>query len=323
MALITYQDVLYESKTDESVLDALLRHNVDINHICKVGACHACVMIVDEGAPPVEATSGLKENQIEQGCVLSCQCIPSEALVVRNTDDFGSFISAKVIKKDFLADDICRLQLEADLDYRAGQFVNIKGPNNQIRSYSLASLASEDDFLELHIKRVNDGIVSNWLIDDIALNNTIEIQGPVGDCFYPSNNTDTDILMISTGTGLAPLVGILRDAIANGHKGQIKLYHGDREPDGLYLDDELKQLVSKHHNIHYIPCVSSVTADIDEGITRSRASDQAFADNTDLNKHLVYLCGSPNMVKDATRAARTAGADKQSIYADPFVSNDK
>ena len=322
MTVITYQDVLYESKPDESVLDALVRHNVEINHICKAGACHACIMVIDKGAPPVEATSSLKENQIEQGCFLSCQCIPTEALVVRNADDFGSFNPAALVKKDFVSDDICRLllQAETDLDYRAGQFINIKGSDNQIRSYSLASLPSEDDFLELHIKRVTDGIVSNWLLDDVVLNDSIEIQGPVGDCFYPSNNIDKDILMISTGTGLAPLIGILRDAIANGHKGQIKLYHGDREPDGLYLHADLQNLTEQYDNIHYIPCVSSPTADIDGDIIRARASDQAFADNKDLNDHLVYLCGSPNMVKDATKAARSAGADKQDIYADAFSS---
>ena len=320
MALITYKDVLYESKTDESVLDALLRHNVEVNHICTVGACQACVMVADKGDLPEKSTSGLKENQIEQGCFLSCQCIPTEALVVRNTDDFGSFSSATVIKKDFLADDICRLQLKVDLDYRAGQFINIKGPDNQIRSYSLASLPSEDNFIELHIKRVTDGIVSNYLLDDVALNDSIEIQGAVGDCFYPSNNTDKDILMISTGTGLAPLIGILRDAIANDHKGQIKLYHGDREPDGLYLHAELQNLASQHDNIHYIPCVSSPTTDIDDDIIRGRASDQAFADNKDLSDHLIYLCGSPNMVNDATKTAKSAGADKQDIYADPFSS---
>ena len=195
MTTITYQGVLYESKTNESVLDALLRHNIDIPYACKAGVCNACVMISDDGELSKNCTIGLKEDLVEQGYFLSCQCIPSAPVTVRKTDDYDLFSQALVIQKDFLSKDVCRLKLHlaTDLYYRAGQYINLRGPEGQIRSYSLASLPLEDSFLELHIKRMPNGLVSNWLFDDVNLGSTIELQGAFGDCFYLPNNYDKDI----------------------------------------------------------------------------------------------------------------------------------
>lgn len=324
MTTITYQNTSYESKTAESVLDTLLRHNIDIPYACKAGVCNACIMVSDNNELSRNCTIGLKETLVEQGYFLSCQCIPSAPVTVRKADDFGLFSQALVMQKDFLSEDVCRLRLHlaTDLYYRAGQYINLRGPEGQIRSYSLASLPSEDSFLELHIKRMPNGLVSNWLFDDINLGSTIDLQGAFGNCFYLPNNPDKDILMISTGTGLAPLVGILRDALASGHKGQIRLYHGDREPNGLYLDKELHSLAEQYDNVHYIPCVSSPTCSVNDDVFIGRAADRAFSDNKDLTDQLVYLCGSPEMVKSSKKMAYLSGADMKHIYADPFITKD-
>ena len=325
MTIITYQDVLYESKANESVLDTLLRHNIDIPYACKAGVCSACVMVADGEKLSCNATLGLKETLVEQGYFLSCQCIPSAPITVRKADDFGLFSQAVVIQRDSLSEDVCRLRLHTatDLYYRAGQYINIRGPENQIRSYSLASVPTQDNYLELHIKRMPNGVVSNWLFDEIKLGSTLEIQGAFGDCYYLPNNPDNDILMIATGTGLAPLLGILRDALASGHKGQIKLYHGDREPSDLYLHDDLHAFANAYANVQYIPCVSASTAEnSDDDIFKGRAADCAFADNKDLKGQSVYLCGSPEMVKSSKKMAYLAGADMKHIYADPFITKD-
>jgi NAD(P)H-flavin reductase/ferredoxin len=315
---------MYESKTDESILDTLLRHNIDIPYACKAGVCNTCVMVADGGKPSCNATLGLKETLVEQGYFLSCQCVPSAPISVRKADEFGLFSQALVIQKSHLSKDVCRLRLRTstDLYYRAGQYINIRGLNEQIRSYSLASVPTQDDYLELHIKRMPNGLVSDWLFNDVSLEDTLDIQGAYGDCYYLPNNPDKDILMIGTGTGLAPLIGILRDAIASGHQGQIRLYHGDKEPDGLYLDDDLRTFADMHDNVHYIPCVSVSTGDVGEDIFKGRAADRAFTDNKDLKGQSVYLCGSPEMVKSARKIAYLSGASMKDIYADPFITKD-
>ena len=65
---------------------------------------------------------------------------------------------------------------------------------------------------------------------------------PKGNCFYIPDNPEQNLLLIGTGCGLAPLYGIIRDALAQGHRGAIKLYHGSKTVESLYMSKELKVL---------------------------------------------------------------------------------
>jgi len=324
LATINYQNEQYESIADESVLDTLLRHNIDIPFSCNAGVCHCCIMVSDSINYPNEANLGLKDTLIEQGYILSCQCKPTDTISVKLAEQYEIFAKALVIEKKMLSDNVCQLKLHSavNLYYRAGQYINVRMNNTQIRSYSLASLPTQDDFLELHIKRMPGGIVSNWLCDEIRQGDTIEIQGAYGDCFYLKKHADRDIVMIATGTGLAPLFGIVREAIIHGHHGDIKLYHGEREQQDLYLDTELRLMAEQHQNFSYFPCVSNSDSNNDKHIFHSRASELAFTQNKNLANCVLYLCGSPEMVSSARKQAYLNGADIKNIYADPFISKE-
>ncbi|PCH62905.1 MAG: oxygenase [Gammaproteobacteria bacterium] len=324
MPVITYQDEQYVSKADESVLDTLLRHQINIPYSCNAGVCHCCIMVSDSIKHPCPANLGLRDTLIAQGYFLACQCKPTDAITVKHADEYDIFADALVIEKNMLSDTVCQLKLHSaiDLYYRAGQYINIRMPNGQIRSYSLASLPSYDDYIELHIKRMSNGEVSHWLCDDVKQGDTVEIQGAFGDCFYLTHHVDRDIVMIATGTGLAPLMGIIRDALAHGHQGNIQLYHGDRDRQDLYLDDELQAMAEQYENLEYFPCVSAIEPASDNRFYHGRASDLAFSQNKDLKNCCVYLCGSPAMVKSARQQAYLNGADMKNIYADPFITKE-
>ena len=324
MPVITYQDNHYNAKEDESVLDTLLRNDIDIPYSCKAGVCHVCVMHCEQGTCPDNATDGLEDKLIKHGFFLACKCNPSDDLTVCIADESRIFNHAVVVEKDYLSDSVCRLKLKtgAKLHYRAGQYLNIRSPNGQIRSYSLASLANHDEFMELQIKRMKNGVVSNWLFSDVSAGETLEFQGPFGECHYQHGDINVSMLMIGTGTGLAPLVGILRDAIEKGHKGRIDLYHGVRDPGDLYLDRELRAIASAHANIQYFPCVTSKNTEDQEDVHHGRAADLALTNHKDLNDHTIYLCGSPAMVTSSREQACLQGADNHRIHTDPFVTKD-
>lgn len=334
LSLITYNNNHYASKAGESALDTLLRHDINIPYACKAGVCHVCVMQCQQGALPPGSTIGLKDVQVTNGNFLACQCVPTEDLVVSDAEELGLFSQVKVIAKDILSPDVCRVRMRTatDLYYRAGQFVNLRMNDKDIRSYSLASLPTQDDFLELHIKRMYNGVVSNWLFDKVEIGDVLDIQGPFGDCFYMPQNINSDILMIGTGTGLAPLIGILREAIERGHQGNIRLYHGERNTEQLYLVSQLRQLVAEHNNIQYFPCTSIESTSTEsaskkcavqtDGIFQGRASDLAFASHRDLAENMIYLCGSASMVDESRYQAQLNGATPENIYADPFVTKD-
>lgn len=128
------------------------------------------------------------------------------------------------------------------------------------------------------------------------------------------------MLLVGTGTGLAPLVGVVRTALASGHGGQVHLYHGSSKRDGLYLVDELRELADRAPNFHYVPCVSRES--VPKGFQQCRAHALAFAVHDSLAGWQVHLAGNPDMVDAATALAEKAGAKPEDICADAFVLKD-
>jgi len=124
-------------------------------------------------------------------------------------------------------------------------------------------------------------------------------------------------LLIGTGTGLAPLAGIIADALAHQHSGLIHLFHGSQYAGGLYLVEAMRQLASQHENVNYTACVSRAPAP--EGFAQGRANELALETYPDLKGWRVYLCGHPDMVKITQQRAFLAGAKMRDIYADAFL----
>ncbi len=162
--------------------------------------------------------------------------------------------------------------------------------------------------------------MSGWICDTLGLGDELDIQRPLGSSYYLPGRSGQNVRLIETGTGLAPLFGIARDALASGHQGPVALYHGSRGPDGIYLREELHRLSEAYATFSYFPCVSgdSVPQDFRAG----RADVLALADHPRLDGWLVYLCGYPSMVHAAKKAAILAGASLDDIHTDPFDLKD-
>ncbi len=218
----------YACATGETVLDALLRQGVDVAYSCRRGTCHSCLLRAEAGRVPETAQAGLRDSLRSQGYFLACQCRPREDMALVRPEDGGLFRRATVMEREDLAPGIAalRLALPDGFTYSSGQFVNLRRPDGLVRSYSLTAPASRKDHLELHIARQAGGRMSNWLLDCLLPGDEIELAGPNGDCVHVPGNHAQPILMIGTGTGLAPLLGVVLDALDAGHSGPIRLYHG-------------------------------------------------------------------------------------------------
>ena len=315
---ISYDGGRYGTEDGETVLDTLLRHDVAVPYSCRKGSCLTCLLRLVDGDVSPAAVKNLKPTMVERGLFLACRCEPSGEMTVAAAEDAAVFGRALVTAKEIVTPTVCRLRLlsATPLYYRAGQFVNLRRADGLVRSYSLASVPSLDEELEIHVKRMARGQMSNWVFDDLNIGDGLDLQGPYGSCFYIPQPKDQNLLMIGTGTGLAPLVGILRDALASGHTGRILLYHGSRMADGLYLIDEMKDLAAGHENFEYTPCISG--DDAATGFRAGRADAIALADETDLSGWRVFLCGHPAMVNAIRKMAYMAGAALADIMADPF-----
>lgn len=317
--MIQYDQEKYQPDNNESVLDCLLRHGVSPPHSCRSGLCQTCLMRSVDGKPPQAAQKGLKQSLVVQNYFLACTCVPQEdmKIVLPDTSQFRK--TTTVVDKSFLTDNVLRLRLGVPdgFQYFAGQYLTIFKNTNTGRSYSLASVPGIDDNLEFHIQLLPDGQLSQWLAKDVDNDTPVSISEAIGDCIYLDKHAHQPLVMIGTGTGLAPLVGVLRDALQQGHREKIRLYHGAKTTSDLYLHDMLQDLASQHANVEYHPCVSREP--VDQNFRQGRASDIAINDIGDFANHCVYLCGNPDMVNSTKRSIFLAGASFQDIYADPFI----
>jgi len=315
---ITIADQELTCLPGESVLDALLREQVDIPYACKEGACQSCMVRSLNGAPPIAAQKGLKDVLQHQNHFLACICYPQQDMHISIKPPEESFTKAQVTGKAMLNAETLLLTLtsETPLDFYAGQFVNLKRPDGLTRSYSIANSRLHSHTLSFHIRRLSGGRFSEWAHKELNIGDPIAVSDPQGLCYYLPDRLEQNLLLIGTGSGLAPLAGIISEALHHGHKGDIHLYHGSRTVDGLYWIDEMQQTANQYANFHYTACVSQGTAPA--GMAAGRANDVAMARIPQLKGWRVYLCGHPDMVNQTKRQAFLQGANFQDIYSDAF-----
>ena len=317
MAKVIYGGQSYECG-ENSVLDCLTAQGVPVPSSCRSGICQTCLMRAVEGEVPELAQKGLKPTLEAQHYFLACSCYPQADIEVVLPEAGLNKFAARVVSVEYLNTDILGIKLNPSraLDYRAGQFINLYKDETTARCYSLASVPGLNELLYLHVRKVPGGLVSNWLFENLKAGDNVEISEATGDCFYVPGNAEQNIMLIATGTGLAPLYGIVRDALQNGHKGKLSLYHGSYDTSGFYMVEELKKLAQLHDNFNYVPCVSDGASPA--GYAQGLVLDVALAENPDLSGWRVFLCGNPNMVNAAKKQTFFAGASMREIFADPF-----
>jgi len=318
MPTITFEGQDFACNEGETVLECMTRHGVLLPSSCQSGACQTCMIRALEGTPPPEAQAGLKDTLKLQNFFLACICKPTSDMSI-GLSSVAPRHTVKVTGKEPLNESVVRLYLErpSGFSYRAGQFINLLRPSDELtRSYSLASHA-DDDFLELHIKRVPDGKMSNWVFDSLHVGDEVLFFGPAGDCFYVPGKEEQPLLLVGTGTGLAPLYGILRDVLAHGHTGPVHLFHASLAVPGLYLMKELQDFSLRHTHFSYIPCV--LHGDVPEGGMQGNIADIPSRMLGSLKGYRVFLCGDPPIVNALRQQCFLAGASMQDIFSDPFV----
>ncbi len=321
MSQVQFEDLTIELNDGESVLDGMLRSGIDIAFGCKSGVCQSCLVEVNEGSPPAKAQKGLSDAQMALGYMLSCQCQPTEALSVKRIDASVQMIPAEVIEKRWLNDNVLRLRLKTPLTYRAGQYVTLWRDETTARSYSLASHPESDDFLEFHIKVFPEGQLSPWLANDVSEGETVSLQGPLGKCFFTAATPEQPILMAAIGTGLAPIYGILKDALSQGHVGPIDLVLGAKDASGFYYLDELAELARQHDHVTIHAVSQQTSVDDNQGINSAQADIYDYCNELwpNLKGYRIFLCGADSFVKKLRKQSFLAGAGMADISADVFI----
>ncbi|MEN9595964.1 MAG: hypothetical protein RL236_398 [Pseudomonadota bacterium] len=320
MARIKFKDQTVIAENNETVLQSLLRSNIQVPYGCQQGVCQSCLMRSLDNTPPSSSQTGLKETQQKQNYFLPCICLPENDMTVALPNAQKTWLEAEVIEKKALSINVILLKIKSKepFTFFAGQFVNLRN-NDVIRSYSIANTPNLSHELAFHIRILPDGKFSRFVADDLEIGMPLSFSHAQGSCHYLEGKSEQPLLLIGTGTGLAPLYGILKDALlTHKHQGEIHLFHGSRDESGLYLEEKLTALTQNYPNFHYTPCLSGEVNN--EKYTKGRANEIALKQFPKLKDWSVYLCGQPEMVLQTKRATYLLGASLKDIYIDAFSS---
>lgn len=271
-----------------------------------------------EGQVPAAAQAGIKDTLKAQGYFLACQCRPDGTLAI--AEDTAGRAGGRVAELDRLSATVLRIRLrvEGDFHYFPGQFVTLVRPDGLARSFSIASL-NREDCLEFHVRKIPGGRMSTWMHEELEVGDPLEVRGPHGSCFYVAGRPDQPLLLAGTGTGLAPLYGIARDALEQGHEGGIDLFHGAVNAAGLYLENALRELAERFRNFRYHPCVLHGDSHNSQNVLG--AIDEVVLQHCpDMKDYRGYLCGDPDIVNRMKKRFFLAGMNSRDIHSDPFVS---
>lgn len=319
---LTETNQSFQAEGDETILEAALRAGVNMAHDCRLGGCGTCRVRLTQGMVAYEDQPfALTPEEQSQGFALACQARPRSDLMIASGDDHlqpPQRRAAVVREIHPLCEGVTRLVLEVDgttpLDYRPGQYMNVYLEDGSTRSFSMASMP-DGCIIDFHLRRVPRGLFTDRRLARLKPGDLLDVALPLGSFFYRKQDF-RPLLMVATGTGLAPIKCILQSLMDDPDCPPIRLYWGMRNKSDLYMHGEILQWRDRFCEFEYIPVLSRP----DAGWCGRRGYVQHAVeeDLDDFSGHAIYLCGSPAMIHDARRSFIAHGASIEHLYADSF-----
>lgn len=310
-----------------SLLNYFAENKIFIPSACGGKAtCGYCKVEVLSGAghilPTEEVFIGPKERT--KGMRLACQVKVRNDIEVLISPDLLNAREYKVTVLDIkdLTHDIKQVVLKLDkpssIKFKAGQYVQFKIPEtDEFRAYSIASVPSQDDRLELLVRFVPSGLCSTYIHEVLDINDKIVITGPFGD-FYLRDELVRDIICIGGGCGMAPIRSILLDLAEKNMPCKVMYFFGARSKKDLFFTEFLSGLQNKYPNFKYIPVLSEPKPqDNWEGETGfvTQAVEKYVLEGPGAE---AYLCGPPPMIDASVKVLTKKGIKEIHIYYDKF-----
>ena len=303
MAIVSLSNTKQFSCTAETtILDAAQAQGIVLDHSCRTGRCGACKAKVISGSTQIlKPEASLTDEELQLGYILTCARTALDNVNL-DIEDLGQLGSIKIktlpcrIDNIFkLAPDVIRVILRLppnnNLEYLSGQYIDVIAQNGVRRSYSIANSRLVSEKIELHIRHVNEGEMSDYWFNRAKINDLLRFEGPHGTfCFR--EKPQKNIIFLATGTGIAPIKSILEDlnfCAASMTDKKFYIYWGGRSPQDIYWHPDFSQL-----NLSFIPTLSQEHTNWTG--RRGYVQEVLVADNIDLSDSVVYACGSNDMI---------------------------
>ncbi|MGD9110301.1 MAG: 2Fe-2S iron-sulfur cluster binding domain-containing protein [Phycisphaerales bacterium] len=315
-----------------NLLSALIENKIFIPSACGGrGTCGLCKLKVLTGAGPLLPTEEpyLDDKEKADNFRLSCQVkvrndleieIPSELFNVREYESRCTEIVD-------LTNDIKKFSfelLEGDtIDFIPGQYIQLltpvyeKSSEEVYRAYSIASDPAQKNAVELIIRLVPGGICTTYCFEYLKVGDTVKFNGPYGE--FRQSETDSEMVFIAGGSGMAPFVSILHDMKNRNSQRKATYYFGANKVDELFLTEQMRLFENDLVDFKFVSVVYQPDHDKDYKGETGLVTEAVERNIKDASQCEGYLCGSPGMIDAAVEVLKKLGMTEDKIYYDKFA----
>ena len=306
---VTINGEVISANPGDLLLDAALMNGIDLPHDCRSGYCDTCRVRVVAGRCLGDAT---EDPDIVHAC--QTRVISDLTVVVERVPEVME-VSGRIVELVDIARDVVEvcIQSATSLEYLPGQYLSVQFRGYPARHYSPTpplAWPANPDFIRFHVRQLRRARVSAALGRKIKVGHQVKLTGPFGAAYFRPSQAGR-LVLISSGTGFAPIWAIAQAAIMEKPKRELIAVTGARDMDSLYMIPALCRL-AQFPQVTIVPTVQE-HQDITAAVRFGEPTD--FIPPLSPND-IVYTAGAPRLVQTVTHAAKVNGA---TCFADPFL----
>lgn len=333
------QQIAFDCAAGEDLISAAARATILLPALCKSGGCGTCRATHTGGAHTLgECSSDALPNEARaRGEVLLCRTYPLADLSLAAPFDHAHVSFQPIPVRQAILSELADLggntlrlllKLEDDdelgsaAEFEPGQYVELTPPpgngyDQVTRAYSLANTSNWDGRLEFLIHLQPNGKFSTYLADAAKVGDRLKVRGPQGG-FVLQDNATRARCFVAGGTGLAPMLSMLRRMVEFGETNAATLFFGVSQEGDLFGREEIAELQAQLPQLKVETCVWKASANWQgfagtpvDALVRHLASAESKPD--------IYLCGPPAMIDAAEQAALQAEVPVGQIFSERFL----
>ena len=320
----------FDVRPSQTVLQAAIDAGINLPYGCRNGACGSCKAKLVSGKVFHNDYQGsaMSDAELAAGNTLLCCAMALEDLEIECREVGGlagikpRILPARVAKKEQLSHDVIALHLQLPaserLQFLAGQYVEFILKDGKRRAFSIANAPHDNDFLQLHIRVIPNGLFSEYVANELQEKAILRLEAPFGN-FFLRENSDKPTIFVAGGTGFAPVKGIIEHMLHHNIKRDIILYRGARQLQDLYMHELCEKWAELMPNVTYIPVLSEPVANDDWQGRTGLVHEAVLADYNNLNDYQAYVCGAPGMCEIAHNTFVQQGLLPDEFFSDAFT----
>ena len=336
------QESTLQCDAETTVLEAAEDAGMMLKASCESGGCGACSAVLRDGRVEMgDHDPNVIEVPEGQGGILLCRSFPREDCRIELPYDQSKIVigppvrhEAEITGLDRVADGVTRLTLtlrpgedgSSSADFESGQFVRVVVPgvasdnDKEVRrSYSPANVANWDGQLEFYIRLLPGGAMSDYLAERAKVGDVLTVSSADGE-FILAENGLRPRWFLAGGTGLSPLLSMLRKMAEFGECQQARLFFGVTRHGEVFAQDEIAAVAEALPDFRADTVVWNADPAWDGPV--GNPVDLAAAEIALLEEMPdVYLCGPPPMMDAAVAALTAAGVPADQIHLERFATS--